>query len=99
MNKATDLFRRGYEFLIAGTAALQAPFLLVLRLYFFWQLILTGKGKLFNIGKVSGYFASLGIPLPTLNAYFIRIPFLCRLGRRSVQLPALRNLPRVQVQP
>jgi len=43
----------------------------VLRLYFFWQLFLTGKGKLANIGKVSEFFASLGIPLPTLNAYFI----------------------------
>jgi putative oxidoreductase len=32
---------------------------------------LTGKGKLANIGKVSEFFASLGIPLPTFNAYFI----------------------------
>jgi putative oxidoreductase len=31
----------------------------------------TGKGKLENIGKVTEFFASLGIPLPTLNAYFI----------------------------
>jgi putative oxidoreductase len=60
-----------YEFLIAGCAVLQSPFLLVLRVYFFWQLYLTGKGKLANIGKVSEFFASLGIPLPTLNAYFI----------------------------
>ena len=29
------------------------------------------KGKLSNIGKISEFFASLGIPLPTLNAYFI----------------------------
>jgi len=49
----------------------QSPFLLVLRLYFFWQLFLSGKGKLANIGKVSEFFASLGIPLPTLNAYLI----------------------------
>jgi hypothetical protein len=28
------------------------------------------KGKLANIGKVSEFFASLGIPLPTFNAYF-----------------------------
>ena len=71
MNKPTNLLRRGYELLIASGAALQSPFLLVLRLYFFWQLFLTGKGKLANIGKVSEFFASLGIPLPTLNAYFI----------------------------
>jgi DoxX len=39
--------------------------------YFFWQLFPTGQGKLTNIGKVSEFFTSLGIPLPTLNAYFI----------------------------
>jgi putative oxidoreductase len=71
MNKLTNLLRRGYEFLIAGGATLQSPLLLGLRLYFFWQLFLTGKGKLANIGKVSDFFTSLGIPLPTLNAYFI----------------------------
>ena len=50
---------------------LQSPFLLFLRIYFFWQLFLTGQGKLSNIGKVSEFFASLGIPLPTLNAYLV----------------------------
>src|SRR5260221_14671719 len=71
MNKPTHLLRRGHELLNASGAALQSPFLLGLRLYFFWQLFLTGQGKLANIGKVSEFFASLGIPLPTLNAYFI----------------------------
>jgi putative oxidoreductase len=71
MNKQTNLILRGYEFLTASGTAMQSPLLLVLRLYFFWQLFLTGKGKLANIGKVSEFFASLGIPLPTLNAYFI----------------------------
>src|SRR6266481_4019315 len=71
MNKPTNLLRRSYELLIASGAALQSPLLLLLRLYFFWQLFLTGKGKLLNIGKVSEFFASLGIPLPTLNAYLI----------------------------
>jgi len=71
MNKPTHLVRRGHELLIASGAVLQSPFLLGLRLYFFWQLFLTGQGKLANVGKVSEFFASLGIPLPTLNAYFI----------------------------
>ena len=71
MNNTTNLLRRGFELLIASGAALQSPILLVLRLYFFWQLFLTGKGKLANIGKVSEFFTSLHIPLPTFNAYFI----------------------------
>src|ERR1700758_1243615 len=71
MKMLIDRLRRGYELLAVGATALQSPFLLALRLYFFWQLFLTGKGKLSNIGKVSEFFASLGIPVPTLNAYFI----------------------------
>jgi putative oxidoreductase len=71
MKMLIDRLRRGYELLAVGATALQSPFLLLLRLYFFWQLFLTGKGKLLNIGKVSEFFASLGIPLPTLNAYLI----------------------------
>ena len=71
MKKIFKLARSSYEFLLTGSSALQSPFLLLLRFYFFWQLFLTGKGKLANIVKVSEFFASLGIPLPTLNAYFI----------------------------
>ena len=69
MKTPVDLFRRGYELLVSGANVLQSPFLLLLRIYFFWQLFQTGQGKLAHIGKISDYFASLGIPLPTLNAY------------------------------
>ena len=71
MNIVDDLIRRGYELLVTGATFLRSPLLFALRLYFFWQLFLTGKGKLSNIGKVSEFFTSLHIPLPTLNAYFI----------------------------
>jgi putative oxidoreductase len=63
--------RRAYELLVSVANLLQAPFLLLLRLYFFWQLFETGQGKLSNIGRVIGFFRSLGIPLPKLNAYFV----------------------------
>ena len=71
MNTVQDIIRRAYELIVTGANFLQSPLLLALRVYFFWQLFLTGKGKLSNIGKVSEFFKSLGIPLPTLNAYFI----------------------------
>ena len=71
MNTSKDMIRRAYELLVTGANSLKSPVLLALRLYFFWQLFLTGEGKLSNIGKVSEFFASLHIPLPTLNAYFI----------------------------
>lgn len=69
MKTLFNLTRRGYELLVSGANYLQSPFLLLLRVYFFWQLFQTGQGKLAHIEKISEYFASLGIPLPTLNAY------------------------------
>lgn len=47
---------------------LQSPLLLVIRLYFGWQLFLTGKGKLAHLGGVGDYFASLRIPAPHVSA-------------------------------
>lgn len=71
MNAIRNAVWRVYELLITVANFLQSPFLLALRLYFFWQLFLTGKGKLSNIGKVIDFFTSLGIPAPNLNAYFV----------------------------
>jgi putative oxidoreductase len=71
MNSFIQFVGDKYRLFVSVLDHLQAPILLLLRVYFFWQLFLGGKGKLSNIGKVSEFFASLGIPLPTLNAYFI----------------------------
>jgi putative oxidoreductase len=69
MNTLVDLFRRGYDLLVRCTNLLQSPLLLALRLYFFWQLFQTGQGKLTHLAKISEYFASLGLPFPTVNAF------------------------------
>jgi putative oxidoreductase len=71
MSRFLDLIRRAYDLFVTAANLLQSPLLLALRLYFFWQLFLTGKGKLSNIGKVIDFFTSLGIPAPKLNAYFV----------------------------
>jgi putative oxidoreductase len=62
---------RVFEVILSPGLVVSSAFLLLLRVYFFWQLFLTGMGKLANIAKVTEFFASLGIPLPALNAYFI----------------------------
>jgi len=69
MNTIVKLFRRGYELLVASGNLMQSPFLFVLQVYFFWQLFMTGQGHLANIGKVSDFFVTLGIPFPMVNAY------------------------------
>jgi putative oxidoreductase len=50
---------------------LMSPLLLVIRLYWGWQLLVTGLGKLRNQAKVVDFFTSLNIPFPALNAHFI----------------------------
>lgn len=60
-----------YEMFAAAASSLQSPFLLIVRLYWGWQFMQTGWGKLGDLGKVTNYFTSLGIPFPALNAYFI----------------------------
>src|SRR3984893_18259135 len=50
---------------------LQSPFLLAVRLYWGWQFVQTGWGKMHHIAKITGFFMSLNIPFPAFNAHFI----------------------------
>jgi putative oxidoreductase len=50
---------------------LQSPFLLVVRLYWGWQLIQSGWGKLHNLEKVTEFFTSLSLPMPAQTALAI----------------------------
>jgi len=47
---------------------LQSPLLLVIRLYWGWQFAQTGWGKLTHLERTAGYFESLNIPQPKVNA-------------------------------
>ena len=55
----------------AVLASLAPVFLLAVRLYWGWQFAITGWGKLQHLDKVTGFFSSLGIPAPGLNAVFV----------------------------
>jgi putative oxidoreductase len=50
---------------------LQSPFLLLVRLYWGWQLSQSGWGKLHHLSNVGEYFATLGLPMPAQMAVFI----------------------------
>lgn len=63
--------RAAYNAFQRGSAALQSPFLLLVRLYWGWQFAQTGWGKLHNLGHVTGFFSSLHIPLPGPTAFFV----------------------------
>jgi putative oxidoreductase len=67
INKLTRLHDRFF----ALVSLLQSPFLLLVRLYWGWQLIESGWGKLHNLGKVTEFFTSLNLPMPAQMAVFI----------------------------
>jgi putative oxidoreductase len=66
-----DLIRKSYALLIAAASSLQSVLLLIVRLYWGWQFMETGLGKLQHLEKVTKFFTSLGIPAPGLNAGFV----------------------------
>ena len=77
-----------------ATSSTQSLVLLAIRLYWGWQFYMTGKGKFADISKVVGFFTSLGIPAPALNAYFVSglelvggILLIVGLGSRLIAFP------------
>lgn len=70
MNPLAQKFEFVYGWLVKTTTFLQTPFLLAIRVYWGWLFLQSGIGKFSHIDKVVGFFTDLGIPAPTLNAYF-----------------------------
>ncbi|HEY4414971.1 MAG TPA: DoxX family protein [Verrucomicrobiae bacterium] len=64
----STMFVSLYNVWVKTVSCLQSPLLLVIRLYWGWQFFETGKGKLMNLDKTAGFFESIHIPLPHLNA-------------------------------
>jgi putative oxidoreductase len=63
--------RHLYQKVFRTADYLQSPFLLLVRLYWGWQLVQSGWGKLHNLEKVTDFFTSLGLPMPAQMAVFI----------------------------
>jgi putative oxidoreductase len=62
---------RGYRLYTHAADSLKSPFLLAVRLYWGWQLMQSGWGKLHNIAVVTEFFTSLGLPAPHFTAIAI----------------------------
>src|SRR5229473_2240874 len=60
-----------YQRLFAVVDYLRSPFLLTARLYWGWQLVQSGWGKLHNLPKVTEFFTSLNLPMPAQTAVAI----------------------------
>ncbi|MDD5542206.1 MAG: DoxX family protein [Acidobacteriia bacterium] len=71
MNSLFHRLRHWHDQFFRGVSFLQSPFLLFVRLYWGWQFMQSGWGKLHNLSNVADYFTSIGLPHPGLMAPFI----------------------------
>ena len=69
--QSQNFISRGYDLYVKAADSLKSPFLLVIRLYWGWQLMQSGWGKLHNIAGVTEFFTSLGLPAPHFTAIAI----------------------------
>ena len=60
-----------YRRIASAFSSLTSVMLLAVRLYWGFQFAQTGWGKLHNLAKITGFFASLNIPFPGLSAPFV----------------------------
>src|SRR5258707_13972615 len=63
--------QRLYERFFKAVDFWQSPFLLAVRLYWGWQLVQSGWGKLHHLDKVTEFFTSLYLLMPGTMALFI----------------------------
>ena len=88
-----------YSLAAEKIAYLRSPFLLAVRLYWGWQFVQTGWGKMHNIAKLTDFFASLNIPFASANAHFVSgleffggILLILGLGSRLIGLLLAGNM-------
>ncbi len=74
MKNAWLLLQKLHGQFVAAVSNLQSPFLfLFVRLYWGWEFMEDGWGKLHNLARVTEYFTSLNLPAPGRTALFVSI--------------------------
>jgi putative oxidoreductase len=78
MSQTGNPILRMYDGFVKAVSALQSPFLLLVRIYWGWQLSQNGWAKLHSLPKVTEFFSSLGLPAPHATATFVSsFEFVC----------------------
>ena len=88
-----------YDSAVAMLNYLQSPLLLAIRLYWGWEFIQDGLGKLNHLDKVTDFFTSLNLPQPHLTAIFVSLLeliggalFALGIGSRLISLLLFVNM-------
>ena len=68
---------RTYNRFVSILNRLQSPLLLAIRLYWGYQFMQDGWGKLTHLDKVTAFFASLSLPAPHMTALAVALIELC----------------------
>jgi putative oxidoreductase len=99
MNALLQKAEIAYGWFLTAANSLQSPFLFAIRGYWGWLFLQSGVGKFGHIEKVVAFFTDLGIPAPTLNAYFNAsletiggILLILGLASRLIAVPLLINM-------
>src|ERR1044071_6330686 len=71
MNPLIGKLTKTHDLVFSAISKLQSLFLLLVRLYWGWQLIESGWGKLHHLDKVTEFFGSLNLPMPAQTAVAI----------------------------
>jgi putative oxidoreductase len=94
--KTVDQF---YALFLKIANSLQSPFLLAVRLYWGWQFLQSGWGKLTHISTTIENFTNMGVPAPAFNAHFIGLVetvggvlLLLGLASRLIAVPLIINM-------
>jgi putative oxidoreductase len=73
MTTFASRIQKAYPLFVHTVNSAQSAFLLFVRLYWGWQFVVDGWGKLHHLPKVTEYFGSLGLPAPGPTAFFVSI--------------------------
>ena len=77
MSNIVTTATRTYTAFASIMTRLQSPLLLAIRLYWGWQFMQDGWGKLTHLDKVTEFFTSLNLPAPHLTALMVALVELC----------------------
>ena len=99
MQNLVDLIRSLYQGFVALLNRLHSPLLLAIRLYWGWQFMQDGWGKLTHLDKVTDFFTSLNLPAPHTTAllcasveFFGGILFTLGIASRLTSLVLFVNI-------
>jgi putative oxidoreductase len=71
MRKLIATIHAAHGWFIKAANLLQSPLLLAIRLYWGFQFMQDGWGKMMHLDKVASFFASLGLPIPWQTAFMV----------------------------